>query len=297
MAFGLALCPSGVGVAADAGAAGEAVAESPKEGSRSQRAPLPIVVLPRQYRDPGESKSTYGHGLKRAQDGSNDLIAETPSFTARVSPDGRVRFEDHPGKLTLRPGWLPAPVRPGTQSLEGLLRERLKVLPKARWEANEPDYKEPEAVIPLTSPYRPDVRGQCEHPRPCHLALKPHALNLMGRFDLTDELVRLGGQDPNRYEKARFLAETRELRLQLAIQAYAENLRTQLGKLPDTLRAIACDERRTVAERAAILGALQAEMDTTLPEGRFAVAQIRGFLRRWQKSPDGAAVCPEHTQR
>jgi hypothetical protein len=113
-----------------------------------------------------------------------------------------------------------------------------------------------------------------------------------GKFDLTDELERLGGQDPYRFEKERFLAETRELRIQLAVKRYAENLRAQLLKLPDIVLAIACDESRTTEDRKAILEALQSEMDSELFEGRFAVDQIRAFLRRWLEPHDGGVVCP-----
>ena len=274
---GLLFC-SGASVAADAGVGGE-------RGSS-----LPLLSLPKQYRDRGEPASFT---LKPAKDGSKDLIAETPTFVARIAPDGGVRFEDQPRKLSLDPAWLPSPVRPGTETLESYLSRKLKRLPPPMWETNQPQSREPESVIPHMSDYRADPRDDCDqHPRPCHLGLKPKILNLTGKFDLTDELERLRGNDPYRSEKARFLAETRELRIQLAVKSHAENLRAQHLKLPDTLRAIACDESRTTEDRKAILEALQSEMDSELFEGRFAVDQIRAFLKHWLEPRDSGVVCP-----
>src|ERR1039458_1116754 len=69
---------SGTSVAADAGVGGE------------RRSPLPLLSLPKQYRDRGEPASFT---LQPAKDGSKDLIAETPTFVARIAPDGGVRLE------------------------------------------------------------------------------------------------------------------------------------------------------------------------------------------------------------
>jgi hypothetical protein len=252
---------------------------------------LPILVLPKSYVDEGPSGKSFT--LMPAKDGSKDLVAETPGFTARVAPNGDVRFEDHLVKLSLRPP-LPEPVPAGTPTLESTLRGRLKLLPATapRPFETRPEQPPPSSVIPTPSRYRPDVREECEHPRPCHLEMKPLYFNAGGKFDLTDILQRLGGRDPNRYEKARFLAETRELRMQMAVRAHAENLRMAHIQLPDTLRAIACDEGRTVAERKAILEALRDEMDTSSEQGKTSAVQIGAFLARWQEHRDGGTVCP-----
>jgi hypothetical protein len=271
---------SSAGTAADAGAASE----------RSSARPL--LVLPKSYRDNADRAPRYT--LKPAKDGSNDLIAETPSFVARIAPDGGVRFEDSPRKLSLRPPWLPMPVRPGTVTLESYLSTKLKRnLPKPEWRANEPETREQGSVIPQRSPDRPDPGEECrQHPQPCHLGLQPMLLNTTGKFDLTDALGRVHGEDPYRDEKARFLAETRELRIQMAVRSHLENVRTEQANLPKSLRAIACDDSRPKGERKAIIEALQSEMDTGLAEGKRAAGQVRAFLRDWLEPPDGGAVCP-----
>jgi hypothetical protein len=281
---------AGPGLAADAGPDDERGKETATPAGK-HRPPLPLFVLPKRYLD--ESPPGKSFTLVPAKDGSKDLVAETPEFTARVAPNGDVRFEDHPAKLSLRPP-LPEPVRPGTPTIESVLRGRLKILPSSadRGFEDRPEYRPHDSVIPTPSPYHPDVREECQHPRPCHLDLKPLYFNAGGKFDLTDTLERLRGREPNRYEKARFLALTRELRIQMAVQAHAERLRLALVALPDTLRAIACDEGRPVAERKAILEALQDEMDASLEQGRTSAVQIRAFLARWQEHRDGGAVCP-----
>lgn len=255
------------------------------------RPPLPLLSLPKQYRDGSEDAPRFK--LKAAKDGTKDLVAETSTFVARIAPDGSVRFDDQPRKLSWKAAWLPAPVPPGTETLESFLSRKLKRLPPPRWDLKQPETKQPNSVIPRMPDDRPDPREECDqHPRPCHLGLKPQPLNATGKFDLTDELEFLRGRDPYRFEKARFLEETRELRVQLAVKLNAENLRTQQMKLPDTLRAIACDDSRTTEDRTAILEALQAEMDRDLADGRFAVEQIRAFRARWLDPRDGGSVCP-----
>ena len=66
-------------------------------------------------------------------------------------------------------------------------------------------------------------------------------VSALGRFDLTDELTRFSGQDPNRFQKATFLAATRDRRIQMAVRTHAANIRRATAELPARLQAIACD--------------------------------------------------------
>ena len=250
--------------------------------------PRPLL-LPLEYK-PGPGMDSPPYTLKPAKDGSGDFIAEAPAFTAHIAPDGAVRFEDHPRKLSLRPPWLPAPTPAGTPTIEGLIREKLKVGPAQLAPLADSERPRPlDSIIPQASPYRPGV--ECVYPMPCYLGLRPMPLNATGKFDLTDELERQHGHDPQRHEKARFLAETRELRIQLAVRANTERLVEQRERLPDILRAVACDNTRPIAERKTILEALQNEMNGEMPEGRSAIEQIRAFLSRWLER-DGGCLCP-----
>jgi hypothetical protein len=247
-----------------------------------------LLLLPLKYKS-GPVTDPPPYALKPAKDGSGDLVAEVPAFTARIAPDGTVRFEDHPRNLSLRPPWLPAPTPAGTPTLEGLIREKLKVGPVQLAVPADSERPRPlDSIIPQASPYRPGI--VCVYPMPCYLGLRPMPLNTTGNFDLADELERQHGRDPQRQEKARFLAETRELRIQFAVRANKERLVEQWNRLPDILHAIACNNDRPVAERKNILEALLNEMNSEMTEGRNAIEQIRAFLSRWLER-DGGAGC------
>jgi hypothetical protein len=240
---------------------------------------------------PGPEIDSPPYTLKPAKDGSGDLVAEALAFTARIAPDGVVHFEDHPRKLSLRPPWLPVPTPAGTPTIEALVREKLKVSPTQLAAPRDSERSRPlDSILPQVSPYRPGL--ECVYPMPCFLGLGPVPLNTTGKFNLTDELERQRGHDPQSHEKARFLAETRELRIQLAVRANAERILAQRERLPDILRAVACDDTRSPADRKAILEAMLNEMNSEMSEGGAASDQIRAFLSRWPEGRDAGGPCP-----
>jgi hypothetical protein len=102
--------------------------------------------------------------------------------------------------------------------------------------------------------------------------------NLVLEVDITDEVMRMSGQDPYRYQKAKFLVSTRERRVRMAVEARGNDLRRAAAELPSLLLDVACDRRRSARERRAILETLHAEMNTKTEAGREAAAQIQEFL-------------------
>ena len=58
---------------------------------------------------------------------------------------------------------------------------------------------------------------------------------VIGTFDLTDEYYRMLGEDPYRYEKARFLSTTFEMRIKMAAESPGPRLAT-LAARPAQLR-------------------------------------------------------------
>lgn len=110
----------------------------------------------------------------------------------------------------------------------------------------------------------------------------------VGQFDIADELTRFSGKDPNRYQKATFLAATHERRIAMAVKMHAEYIRRAVAELPGRLQAIACDERLSHRDRRGILAALGAEMDTNIPQGAKAAADITAFLARFDA---GGVAC------
>jgi len=90
--------------------------------------------------------------------------------------------------------------------------------------------------------------------------------------------MRMNGQDPYRYQKAKFLVATHDLRAHMAAKMHAERIRRASAELPSRLLSIGCDERLSLRDRRAILVALRAEMDTSIPQGREAAEEIEAFL-------------------
>ena len=138
--------------------------------------------------------------------------------------------------------------------------------------------EQPPSLAPRITPYRPDPNEGCRYPAPCFFESRVLVF-VAGTFDVTDELMRLFGQDPYRYEKARFMKATEAMRVGFAARAQADDLRKASAQLRPRLEEIAGDEQRTEAERRAIIEALANEMDVTTAEGRQARATIDEFLR------------------
>lgn len=251
-------------------------------------------VAPTDSSSRGPLPPSADYELRRGKGGTGDLIYDATGFTARVARDGSVTFRDK--HLTVSLALLPhlgrGAVPSGVPSLESILRGH----GAKRAEATPVSAQEQSALygsrlpIPTVTPYRPDPREACQYPQPCFFNASLLPLSIKGGFDLTDELMRLGGQDPYRYAKAQFLAGTREMRIRMAARAHADDLRNSVTGLPAELDAIACDGRLTISERRAIIEALGAELDAATSEGRAAQAEIARFLARFPQ-PGNASPC------
>ena len=225
--------------------------------------------------------------LKEAKDGTGDLLYETPAFSARVAPDGTVAFTEKrvPGLsiVPFVPSGAPLAVPSLQSSLVSLLKGR-KPPPPPRIDDSLPP-PETTQLIPDVSRYRADPREDCEK---CQEPYTPALFGAFGRGDVSDELERFSGKDPNRYQKAVFLAATYDRRIDMAAKAHARNVRRADAELPGRLVAIACDTRLTYRERRAVLVALRGEMDTTTPAGANAATAIVDFLKLYDA---GTVVC------
>ncbi len=220
--------------------------------------------------------------LRPAKDGTGDVVYEGTTFTARVAPDGVARFVDRKGLqlnrgLSLIP-FIPLPMPNGTPSLQGVVVDLLAKRQGAPRPAPRDEPRDPPLPVPNVSRYRPDPREACRRGTPCAFEGDPLPLSVTGRFDLTDELLRINGEDPYRYQKARFLAATRERRAHMAARALAANVSRAAAALTATLGAITCDGRRSIPERRAIIQALRAELDGGTSAGHDARATLDGFV-------------------
>jgi hypothetical protein len=261
------------------------------------RPPPSLLAIPPRLDTAGHEPGPDDYRLRRAQDGSGDLLYDASGFSARVARDGMVSFHDHHGSVISLLPFLPGPAPAGVPTLQSTLRDLGK---KRRAEPRGASPRDPapdETRDPSTtvSRYRPDPREACQYPLPCFFDAPVVQLGGRFKFDITDELIRLAGQDPYRYDKARFLAATREMRTRMAGRAHAEDLARSGGELPARLRTIACDPRRQPAERRAIIEQLRAELDVATPEGRAHAAEITGFLEALAHPDAGADLglrCP-----
>jgi hypothetical protein len=229
--------------------------------------------------------------LKDANDGSGDLIYQGTGFTARVARDGSVRFDDKGISDGTPLGFLPMRVAMPVPSLQSSVTALLQghhppPAPPSELDQGEapPETKQ---LIPEVSRYDVDAREGC---RICSTGFFELAVpvNWFGRFDLTDELTRFSGQDPNRTQKAVFLVATREDRIKMASRSHAADIRRANTELPGRLQVIACTDALTYQERRATLVALAAEMDTATSEGASAAKAIDAFVARFDS---GEVAC------
>lgn len=243
---------------------------------------------------PYQIKAPEAYPLRDTGDGSGDLVYDTAGFSARVGRDGSVTFKDHrlsllaPGAL-LRPRAGPRNIPSLQQSLTALVRGR--PVPQVNPNGQTFPYAhtdDADLILPHISRYRPDPMELC---RTCAMPRPAPWLAGGGRFDLTDEVMRFSGQDPYRYNKAKFLAATREMRIGRAVKHHASNVRRALAELPAMLQSIACDARRSRGERQAIIEALRDELDGETAEAQAAAHEIEGFLAARFGAPDPDDAC------
>lgn len=276
-------------------AANDAAANNAPPHADGGAPPQPRSLLslppPRQPPPPDEYR------FRRATDGSGDLIHEASGFYANVARDGAVRFRDrHVTNLRFLP-FLPIPgARPGVPSLEEVVRGlggRGRGGPNRPPEAPASDPIANETLSPSTtfSRFRPDPREICRYPNPCFSSAPVTLLTVTGTLDITDELMRLAHEDPYRFQKARFLTATREMRIRMAGHAHAEDVARSRAELPRRLEQIACDQGLSVADRRAVIEALRAELDVATPEGRAQAQRIRVFLESWGPADGGVPSC------
>jgi hypothetical protein len=270
-------------LAADAGAPAPTAAP-PSRPKPSLLAPTPSVTR--------EGLGRESYVLRPAKDGTGDLIYDADAFTARVADDGSVTFKGH---SVTDFSWLPLrPLRAGigVPSLQSSFKALLRRKDPPAVPPPDPSRPPPETtqLIPETTRFRPDPREGC---RECsNIRFDLMALNASGRFDLTDELVRMNGADPHRIEKARFLVATREQRVGMAVKKHAANVRRAAAELPAMAASIACDDRLSRTDRLAILNALRADLDLATAEGRRGAQVIADAITRYLDATDAGVACP-----
>jgi hypothetical protein len=233
--------------------------------------------LPTLRRADLEEGATYG--LRRWGEG---YVYDNPKFEARVARDGVVTFKDRHGSVGLS-------IFPFNMLPKGPGRSQERAAP-ARIIDPSSTRRGPWLPTPQQPPvYDRRIPQQEICPREpdssCYVLPSANLVGVSGSFDLTDEIMRMLGQDPYRLEKARFLSATFEFRVKMAIAARLQDMKRALGELPSRLDELWGDGRYSARERRRILYELWYEMDRS-PDGDRAARMIEDFIRR--RLPCGA---------
>ena len=266
-------------------------------GAPQGRPSPPLIAPPRQ----ASAERAQRVDLKDAKDGSGDLIYEATGFTARIAPDGSVSFKDRRVSDPSALPFLPMRTQLGVPSLQSSLKGLVKGKAPPAPGPSELDQglppPETKQVIPNVSQYRPDPReGDRYSANYGGISAGTYpgipVIGGIGGFDAADELTRFSGKDPNRFQKANFLAATHDRRIAMAVRMHAVYIRQAVAELPGRLQSIACDERLSYRERRSILAALAAEMDTNVPEGAQSATAINSFLVRFDAGEVACKTAP-----
>lgn len=199
-------------------------------------------------------------------------LYEDAKFEARVAPDGTVSFKDkHAGAKTFTPfSWI-------GKTRAQQRQERLERLDRDPF----PYRHTPWIAPPEPRPFVRNIPQEeiCPPESSCYALPTQMAFEVRGRFDLTDELMRSLGKDPNALDKARFLSATFEFRIEIAIEHGKRLMKKALDDLLGYLNDLWADERYSPRERRRLLYELWYEVDRT-PEGERAAKTIEAFIRR-----------------
>lgn len=114
-------------------------------------------------------------------------------------------------------------------------------------------------------------------------------------FDVADAVYRLRHEDPYRYEKAKVLAVTSELRFQLKQRRAHERIVRALAELPGELVWIFFDPQRPLPARRQALATLWCEADSDEPGTRNLSAgqEARQLIEAFAARHDPAALSRE----
>jgi hypothetical protein len=177
-------------------------------------------------------------------DGTRGFTTDEGPFVAHTDPEGSVRFEDR-SSIRIH---IPSPRQMAVDMARGL----------ERWSEDPRRYTE-------------ENHGQSR-------------LALGGTFELTDMIMRAGGQDPYAARKSAFLDRTREERMRIAAAENSRRLREALHRTRSDLERL-WRGPGSAAEKRHLLFAMWDECAETGPDevvrtGRAVRGQIVGFVRR-----------------
>jgi hypothetical protein len=230
----------------------------------SGRADPPAVPL-----GPTARSQPAGYQLKREE--GHGWVYDGGAFVARIAEDGTVRFDDKRVSIGLALP-VPLPLPPGTPTVEGSLRKLVNPRAQRRREVES-------APMPDRDPFHPQTAEWCTYPHPCHFQARVLLINVRGTADVTDEVMRIGRQDPYRSQKASFLSSTAAFRQDLAGRAAARARQQALEAVRARLVELERDPKLAPAQRRAAMEAMIADLDPDPAVAAPARALIEARLR------------------
>lgn len=205
-----------------------------------------------------------------------------PGFSASIAADGTVTFHDA--------SWTPQSRTFDLLTHAGKGANQILNSPGENWNdrlAYRGEVWKPEPwPVPLPAETRPtpyDLHDQAQAMDPMRPEI-PVAVPILAdaglRADLTDEYIRLMGNDPYGPQKAAFLAGTFDMRMQMAAQQHRANVRAAMTDLSRELTEIWNDPRYSVAERTGLIYLLWQDTSGNDPDARQARRMVEDFVHR-----------------
>lgn len=267
------------------------MADTPDESAPVQTgsivtSPRPSTPVPPQAGGPGQARApkaakSQGHTQPTPADQAQGVIAEAPTGPADVNASNQrfTSFRSRNPDLSRLP-----------DLREPEAKRDLLAAPKA------PDKAAGELPGRLSGPggvmAKIDDDGQIHFrdPKAVGINMNPAlGVDLSGRFDLNDQLMRLAGQDPYASTKRKMAEETREQRLCMARRAQHARESQALFELSTSVRAIAGRTDWTPERRRRAIFDIWDECDDNASDyAALARATITAIIR--QSFPQGSPL-------
>jgi hypothetical protein len=240
-----------------------------------------LVLQPAGAEEPSASAGRSGtpiarnrgeYVLRSAANGT--YVYKEPGFSASIAADGTVTFHEA--------SWTPESTTYDILTNGGKGWSDVVANHGKGWDEQ---LTKPEVwPVPLPADTRPtlyDLREQRPDPmRPEIPVAVPIFADPGLRADLTDQYIRLMGNDPYGPQKAAFLAGTFDVRMKMAAQQHRANVRAALDDLSRDLRAVWADTRYSVAERSNIIYLMWQDTSADDPDALRARQMIVDFAHR-----------------
>jgi hypothetical protein len=215
-----------------------------------------------------------------------------PGFTASIAADGTVTFHGS--------NWTP---QSKTFDLVTNAPKGANAIAESRGQGKDwndtlayrGEVWKPEAwPVPLPDPNRPtlydlhDQRQALDPMRPEIPIAAPIFADPGLRADLTDQYIRLMGDDPYAPQKAAFLAGTFDVRMRMAVQQHHTDVRAALDDLSRELAKVWGDTRFSVAERSRIIYLMWLDTSADDADAVRARRMIQDFAHRYLPPAEAA---------